>query len=65
MRIAPLADVKARSMLAYSPRFQALLDESRAIIGTGKPGAETDRANRPSLPSEGRSVSLVSFPSVP
>jgi hypothetical protein len=29
MKIAPIADVKARLVLAPSPRFQALLDEPR------------------------------------
>ena len=36
MKIAPLADVKARLILAHSPRFQALLDESRRSILAGK-----------------------------
>jgi hypothetical protein len=36
MKITPLADVKARLVLAHSPRFQAVLEESRATIGAGK-----------------------------
>jgi hypothetical protein len=36
LKIAPLADVKARLVLAHPPRFQALLGESRASIGAGK-----------------------------
>ena len=36
MKIAPIADVKARLLLAHSPRSQALLDESRKSILAGK-----------------------------
>lgn len=36
MKIPPAADIKARLTLAHSPRFQALLDESRRSILAGK-----------------------------
>ena len=36
MRIDPLADAKVRWLLFRSPRFQALLNESRRSIAAGK-----------------------------
>lgn len=36
MEIAPLADVKARLVLAHSPRFQTLLEKSRSSTEAGK-----------------------------
>jgi len=36
MKIAPLADVKARLVLAHSPRFQAILHELCPSLETGK-----------------------------